>query len=320
MRSFEAMGTRFECVLAAFNRPVLTTEANAIAEEVELLVRDWHQRLTVFDPVSPISTVNALASERPVGVDPDMFALIARCLEYTQDTNARFDIAVGSLMRTHGFRSFVPTLRWHGTAESEGTSRESLPVTRLTEPGTPAWGSCFIQLDPTTSTIRFTTPGVSIDLGAIAKGFVLDLARTELDHLGVTNALIHGGTSSVLAIGPKPDGSPWRIRILPDDPDSPIVALADAALSVSAPSGRMVEGHGHIIDPTTGRPSDAASAACVFGPSAEVCEAWSTALVIDPTLTDRLPEGYGCHLRTGSAWLSYETACIGSPSPLNPIH
>ncbi len=310
MRSFEAMGTRFECVLAAFSRPVLATEAAAIAEEVELLVRDWHQRLTVFDPVSPVSVVNAQAAERPVRVDPELFALLGRCLSYTRDTNARFDIAVGSLMRAYGFhlvgRHSVPTLRQPG---SGGASRDSYE---------PSWGSNLIQLDPSTNTIHFTTPGISIDLGAIAKGFVLDLARTELAHLGVANALIHGGTSSVLAIGPKPDGSPWRVRILPDDPDSPIVALAGAALSVSAPSGRTVEGRGHIMDPATGRPSEAASAACVFGPSAEVCEAWSTALVIDPALTDRLPEGYGCHLRTRSAWLSHETACVGSPSPLNP--
>lgn len=294
MRSFEAMGTRFECVLAAFDRPVHATEAAAIAEEAEYLVRDWHQRLTIFDPVSPVSVVNALAAERPVSVDPELFALLDRCLSHTRDTRGKFDIAVGSLMRAHGFRSSVD---------------------RLAEPGTPAWGSDLIHLDPAACTVRFRRPGVSIDLGAIAKGFVLDLARAELAELGVTNALIHGGTSSVLAIGPKPDGSPWRVRILPDDPASPVLSLADAALSVSAPCGRTVDGRGHIMDPATGQPSDADAVACVFGPSAEVCEAWSTALIIDPSLTDRLPEGYGCHLRTGSAWLSYETASVCSPGP-----
>lgn len=313
------MGTRFECVLAAFDRAVLATEAAAIAEEVEYLVRDWHNRLTVFDPVSPVSVVNALAAERPVSVDPELFALLSRCLSHTRDTNARFDIAVGSLMRTHGFRPLVgrhsvPTPRQHDSAASDGTSQKLLPVARLAEPGTPAWGSDLIHLDPAACTVFFRKPGVSIDLGAIAKGFVLDLARAELAELGVTNALIHGGTSSVLAIGPTPDGSPWRIRILPDDPTSPVLSLTDAALSVSAPSGRTVEGRGHIMDPATGQPSDAVAVACVYGPSAEVCEAWSTALIIDPTLTDRLPEGYGCHLRTGSAWLSYETASVCSSS------
>lgn len=294
------MGTRFECVLAAFDRPVRATEAAAIAEEVEYLVRDWHQRLTVFDPVSPVSVVNALAAERPVSVDPELFALLERCLSHTRDTNARFDVAVGSLMRAHGFRP--PR---HGSS----------PGSPVADTHEPAWGSDLIHLDPAACTVRFRRPGVSIDLGAIAKGFVLDLARADLTEFGVTHALIHGGTSSVLAIGPRPDGSPWRVRLLADDPDSPVVDLVDTALSVSAPSGCTANGHGHIMDPATGLPSDAAAAACVIGPSAEVCEAWSTALTIDPSLTDRLPERYGCHLSTGSAWLSYETASVCSPGP-----
>lgn len=290
MRSFEAMGTRFEYVLAGFDRAVRATEAAAIAEEIEFLVRDWHQRLTVFDPASPVSVINALASDRPVSVDPELFALIERCLSHSRDTDARFDIAVGSLMRVHGFR------------------HASLPSDPHTE-----WGSELIELDPIASTVRLLRPGVSIDFGAIAKGFVLDLAREELAHFGVTNALIHGGTSSVLAIGPAPDARPWRVRILPDDPGSPVVDLTDAALSVSAPSGRIVHGRGHIMDPATGQPAAGVEVACVIGPSAEVCEAWSTALIIDPSLTDRMPEGYGCHLRTGSAWSSYETAAVCSP-------
>lgn len=290
MRSFEAMGTRFECVLAGFERPLRAAEAAAIAEEIEFLVRDWHQRLTVFDAASPVSVINALAADRPVSVDPELFALIQRCVSYTRDTNARFDIAVGSLMRAHGFRQ---------------SSTESADHA--------AWGSELIRLDPEAFAVRLLRPGVSIDFGAIAKGFVLDLARTELAHFGVTNALIHGGTSSVIAIGTTPDAQPWRVRILPNDPRSPVVDLIDSALSVSAPSGRTVDGLGHIMDPLTGKPSTGADAACVIGPSAEVCEAWSTALIIDPSLTDRLPEGYGCHLRTGSAWSSYETAAVCFP-------
>lgn len=290
MRSFEAMGTRFECVLAGFDRPVHSTEAAAIAEEIEFLVRDWHHRLTVFDPASPVSVINALAADGPVSVDPELFALIERCLSHGRDTHARFDIAVGSLMRAHGFRHASSPHDLHAD-----------------------WGSELIELDPIASTVRLLRPGVSIDFGAIAKGFVLDLARGELAHFGVTNALIHGGTSSVLAVGPTPDARPWRVRILPDDPGSPVVDLIDAALSVSAPSGRIVHGRGHIMDPATGKPAAGAEVACVIGPSAEVCEAWSTALIIDPSLTDRMPEGYGCHLRTGSAWSSYETAAVSSP-------
>lgn len=302
MRGFDAMGTRFECVLAAFDRPVHRTEAEATAEELGFLVRDWHNRLTVFDPASVLSVVNALAAERPVSVDRELFSLLARCLDYTQDTRGRFDIAVGSLMRSHGFRS--------------GPGQHARPADL--EPDAP-WGSALVRLDPKACTVRFAQPGIALDLGGIAKGFVLDLAREEMADLGVANALIHGGTSSVIALGaaPTPHGPrPWRVRVMPDDPSSPIVDLVDAALSVSAPSGRAVGGKTHIMDPGTGRPASGVEAACVIGPSAEVCEAWSTALAVDPTLTTRIPAGYRSLIHTpsrqGPSWRSFATPSVPS--------
>lgn len=280
MRAFEAMGTRFECVLAAFDRAVHPTEGVAIAEEVERLVRDWHRRLTVFEPASAVSVVNRLAASRPVSVDRDLFDLFDRCLAHTRRTRGAFDITVGSLMRAHGFRNSDP-------AQPTG------PV---------GWGADRVRLDEAASTVRFLSDGIGLDLGGVAKGFVLDLARAELTCLGVSNAIIHGGTSSVLAIGTRTDGEPWRVRALPDDPHAPVIDLADSALSVSAPAGRQANGQGHIMDPATGNPAGGIEAACVFGPSAEVCEVWSTALTVDPTLTGSLPDGYGCHVRARAAW------------------
>lgn len=282
MRAFEAMGTRFECVLAGFERAVHPTEAAAIAEEVELLVRDWHRRLTVFEPASAVSVVNRLAAERPVSVDQELFDLLGRCLGHTRDTRGAFDITVGSLMRAHGFRDIAS-----GPPDAQV-----------------CWGADRVRLDGRAGTVRFLDDGIALDLGGIAKGFVLELARVELTALGVSNAIVHGGTSSVIAVGSRPDGRPWRVRSLPDNPNAPIIDLEDAALSVSASQGRVVDGHGHIIDPATGNPSGNTDAACVFGPSAEVCEAWSTALVVDPDLTDSLPDGYGCHVRAGRRWRS----------------
>ncbi len=291
IRAFEAMGTRFECVLGAFDRPVTAIEAAACAESVERLVRAWHERLSVFDPASAVSALNRLGADGPVRVGHDLFALVDRCVGYTAATRGAFDVAVGSLMRAHGFRGS--------------------PATEIPND----WGADGLRLEPETASVSFARPGVALDFGAIAKGFVLDLARDELADLGVTSALLHGGTSSVLAIGVRPDGDAWRIRLLTDDPSSPVVELADAAMSVSSLSGRTVSGRSHVMDPATGLPADGATdAACVVGSSGEVCEAWSTALLIDPGLAHDLPEGYRCFLRTQGRWRSPETA-VCSPGP-----
>jgi thiamine biosynthesis lipoprotein len=259
------------------------TEAAAVAEEVERLVRDWHRRLSVFEPASAVSIVNRLGAAQPVSVDQDLFALIERCLAGSRATRGTFDITVGSLMRARGFRA------------SDADGRD----------GSVAWGAGSVVLDRTACTVRFLREGIALDLGGVAKGFVLDLARDELAALGVTSAIIHGGTSSVLAVGARPDGRPWRVRAMPDDPEAPVIELEDCALSVSSPSGRTVDDGGHILDPVTGFHATGVEAACVLGPSAETCEIWSTALVVDPSLTDALPDGYGCRVRIKRRWRSH---------------
>ncbi len=146
---------------------------------------------------------------------------------------------------------------------------------------TPAPGCRVIELDPARSTIRLQTP-VRLDLSAIAKGHGLDLARRVLTDQGIDSAFVHGGTSSAIAIGRPPDGDRWRVR-LGDEPDAPVVGLADEGLSVSA-SRRTVtaatDPARHLVDPETGQAVAGSVRAAVVGPSARLADAWSTALVV----------------------------------------
>jgi len=276
MRAFEAMGTRFECVLAGFDCALNPSARAAVAEEIERLVLDWHDALSIFDPSSTVSRINA--SQQPVRVNRELLELLERCVAHSEATGGAFDITLGAVMAARGFRSARPA------SASSGTEA--------------------LALDRETCTARLTRPDVALDLGAIAKGFVLDQAADELKDLGVTSALLHGGTSSVTAVGTTPDGAPWRVRIADDTADAPTVELIDQSLSVSSPSGRTVEGRGHILDPRSGCSATGVEHACVIGPSAEVCEAWSTAIVVDPTLLDRLPTGYAGHALIDGAWRS----------------
>ncbi|MEM9373054.1 MAG: FAD:protein FMN transferase [Planctomycetota bacterium] len=276
-RAFQAMGTRFECVLGAFAQPVPAADAASIAESLEAIVRDEHRRLSVFDPASLLTEINLRAAAQPISIDPDLFALLDRCLRYADDTGHAFDITAGALMHANGFRDDD-----HGTP---------LPVS----------GGAY-RLDRRAMTIAFDAPGVSLDLGGIAKGYVLDLMHAELREHHATSAIIHGGGSSVTAIGLAPDGKPWRARLLCDDPHAPTIDLTDRSLACSSPSGRTVGGCGHIMDTRAGSSAAGADSACVLGPSAEVCEVWSTALVVDPALEDRLPDGYEAFVQTGGVW------------------
>ena len=117
-------------------------------------------------------------------------------------------------------------------------------------------------------------------------------ARNEFE-----NFLIHGGTSTICARGAQADGAPWRVAVKHPDENQPplhIVDLRDESLSVSGIGGKSFidadgQEQGHVIDPRTGRPTQAARVAAVVCESATTSDAWATALLVEPGLQP--PEG-----------------------------
>jgi len=151
--------------------------------------------------------------------------------------------------------------------------------------------------------------GGALDLGAVGKGFALDRAAAILLDHGVQTVLLHGGTSSVMALGAPPGAEGWHIDIRSDG--EPLrIALRDQALGVSAPRGRVsASGDTHVIDPRTGNPANHTDTAAVIAPLARFscagADAWSTALVVLGSTPPAFPAEFEAHVhRPGRGWLS----------------
>ena len=138
-----------------------------------------------------------------------------------------------------------------------------------------------VVLDASAHTVRFTRPGMRLDLGGFAKGFVLEkAARAVAAEAG--SALLSFGGSSVAAVGRHPFGEPWPAAVAHTyfaDRVAHTFSLEDAALSVS---GKDPRGRGHIVDPATGNTLEKEGLVAVTGPSAMVAEVLSTALWVAP--------------------------------------
>lgn len=139
-------------------------------------------------------------------------------------------------------------------------------------------GSGGFRLDETRCSIALQTPDTRLDLGGIAKGYALDRAGSVLRDAGVTAALLHGGTSSVLAIGAPPDAAAWRIAIA--HTHNVQVELRDNALSVSRPYAQIIDGRTHIFDPRSSGARLRDSISIVTCASAMMADAWSTAISV----------------------------------------
>jgi thiamine biosynthesis lipoprotein len=265
--ALEAMGTRFELVMHGGDRVRLRAAGEEALAEIARLDR----QLSRYDRASDISWINTHAAEAPVVVEPRLFELLDRCQRLSAATEGAFDITVGALLDT-----------WRVTRDT--TACGARPDEAIWEAARRTTGFEHMRLDAACRTVSFDRRGMVVDLGAAGKGYAIDAAVEVLRGHGVAHALIHGGTSSVHALGCSPDGMGWRIAWnMPGDTRRQFM-LSDGALSVSAAHGKAftIDGRqfGHVIDPRRGHPATAAHAAVVTGPASFECDALSTALLV----------------------------------------
>jgi thiamine biosynthesis lipoprotein len=150
----------------------------------------------------------------------------------------------------------------------------------------PTIGSGFqwLEVDRAKFSIGWKKGGKGeINLGGIAKGYAIDKATEVLADWDVTEAVINGGTSTVLALGKAWDlgvGGPWGEKV-----GLTKVTLKDQALSGS---GTEVKGD-HIINPKTGQAAKRHLAAWAIHPSAACADALSTAfMMMEPKTIEQL--------------------------------
>ena len=267
-----AMGTRFEMILSGeASSAALRAAGEAALDEISELHNLW----SAFDPGSLLTRVNRLAAGRPVPIDGDTFQVLELAKELWSETGGAFDPTVGAKMRAWGFRGEVTEEERFGSSP----------------------GMAAVELDRDAGTVRFLEPGIELDLGGVAKGVALDRAAETLRNSGISCALLHGGTSSVIGIGTPPDADGWPVA-LDRDGQLPRVSLRDAALAVSAAQGGLARPgaatsnrSGHILDPAAGAPVSVSAWAAVVTRSAAVADAWATALVASGGTTLEPPVG-----------------------------
>jgi FAD:protein FMN transferase len=113
-----------------------------------------------------------------------------------------------------------------------------------------------------------TKPGVGIDIGGIAKLYVLEEGANVLKNGGIKSALIDAG-GDIYAIG-RDNGRDWKIGIRNPRGDGVIgaVDVSDMLVISSGDYERYFEKDGvryhHIMDPFTGYPARGLSGSTIF--------------------------------------------------------
>jgi thiamine biosynthesis lipoprotein len=222
--------------------------------------------LTVFRESSDLVAVNRTAAAGAIAVAQELFDVLSLAAEMHRRTGGAFDVTSTPLSRCWGF------------LYREGR----LPADDEIDAARAVVGMSGVVLDRAARTVLFDRPGLEINLGAIGKGFALDIMAEGLRDAGVTRALLSAGHSSVLAFGPRP----WKIDLCSSTLGKPLahVSLRNGAVGTSGAGEQfvVVDGvrYGHVLDPRTGRPASGTVSASVITTNAAEADALSTAFLI----------------------------------------
>jgi len=281
------MGGRFRILLYAANAEL----AQAAARAAFGRVGELDQRLSDYRVDSELSRLGQ-SSDGPqqgqaIALSPELFCVLAFAQQVSLETKGSFDVTVGPFVQL-----WRRARRQQQPPDPERLGRAARSV-----------GYAKLRLDAASQSATLEAAGMRLDLGGIAKGYVLDQALLALEAHGIERALLDAG-GDLLASGPPPGRAAWRIQLDPRGEGSPLATeLTAGALASSGDAYQFLEFEGqrysHIVDPATGWGCTERYAASVRAPSAMQADAWASALVVlgperGLALLEAHPELEGC--------------------------
>jgi FAD:protein FMN transferase len=255
----------------------------AFSEQVKAELAQYHALYDIYhdDAVTSIKTINDSAGVQPVKTDGRIIGLLLKSREIYDITGGKTNIALGAVLEI-----------WHQYREAGIDDPENAqlpPMDALLEAANHTDIGDMI-IDEEASTVYLTDPLMSLDVGAIAKGYATERVAESIETSGKTSVLLSIG-GNVRAIGAKPDGSPWNVAIQNPDleaEDNSLFTLAINNLSVVTSGSYqryyVVDGvkYHHIIDPATLMPAAYFIGISVVASDSGLADGLSTALFCMP--------------------------------------
>ncbi len=245
----------------------------AETERLNLLFSDFSSR-------SALSEIKGHIGDT-VTVHPEIYQVLKIALDVGEATHGSFDITLHDLKWMWGLGSgqtgHVP----------DSTSLDSLLKDNPTYHSlweTPNHRPPLTLLSGNRAVLH--RENTQIDLGAIAKGFIVDKLHALLDSLGCPNHILQAGGE--IRLGGKKKSGTWSIGIrhprAADSLSGLIASITPKAISTSGDYERFFESGGiryhHIFDPRTGKPAPKYCGVTVVTDSSVWADAMSTSLFI----------------------------------------
>lgn len=262
-RLIPLMGTRIEI-------SIYHTQPDPVLDKVEALLQLYHDRFSANHDWSELMALNHQAGQAPVELASDLYELITIGKHHSLAQDSFLNIAIGPLVKA-----------WR-----IGFSDAHIPDNPTIEQALALSDPHDIQLLPDTKSVYLKKPGMEIDLGALAKGYIADKIIAWLKAMQVPSGFINLG-GNVLTFGPAYHNLDhlWRVGI--QDPTKPrghhlaVLAIRDQSVVTSGIYERKLtdkdQSYHHILDPRTGFPiSNELSSLTIISKRSLDGEIWSS--------------------------------------------
>ena len=216
--------------------------------QVEALVREHERRFTRFSEHSELSALNRSAGTW-FDVSPEMYEVLRLAVRYHLETEGLFDPSVLAWLEQAGYDRSIEIVQAGNNPEK--------PVLAVQQDARPDFRA--VELAADRLAVRLP-PGMRIDLGGIAKGWIAEQAAHLLNRYTQVCAVNAGGDQ--FACGVPSDETGWQVGL--EDPFDPQHDLAVLTVSPGAVATSSIikrrwkqgksEQH-HLIDPRTGKPA-----------------------------------------------------------------
>ena len=219
-------------------------------------------------PDSEISRLNEQAGKGYTRLSPDVLNVLQRAIVWGQQTGGAFDISIGPVVKLWRFEDEKP----------------AVPSPALLRQAVEAVDYKNIHIDDVMG--RLNKPGMALHLGAIAKGYAVDMAMVVLKNNGIQNAMVNAG-GDLTVMGSRALNKPWKIGLQhPRKPEEIIASfnLAEGSVATSGDYQRYFlhdkKRYHHILNPDNGKPARELISATVITTKTMDADALATAVFV----------------------------------------
>ena len=240
----------------------------------------YHKLFNIYDTydgITNIAVLNERAGEGPTKVSEELFDFLKYCKDIYSLTDGEVNICMGAVLRI-----------WHDARENalNDPITAAIPSPELLSSGSEHCNIDDLILDGENMTVELRDPEMSLDVGAIAKGYAVERIAERLVRLGISGVTLDVG-GNLRLVGEKPSGDGWLTGIENPDKTSHETYIqsftaSDTSVVTSGDYQRyfIVEGkkYHHIIDKDTLRPAEHFASVSVVCFDSGLADALSTAL------------------------------------------